>query len=100
MHQLMGKRVLLWCIAIVAVLSIGQMAPISQDMEYHNFADGQTYFDIPNIGNVLSNIPFLFVGLYGLFLYCEKRIVLSHFTGFFSTLCNDCIGLCKSRELR
>ncbi|MDP2562567.1 hypothetical protein [Psychrobium sp. 1_MG-2023] len=66
MDQLLTKRILLWCITLIAILSIGQMPPISQNMSYHHFADTASLWGIPNIGNVLSNIPFLFVGLYGL----------------------------------
>ena len=61
-----SQRLLLWSIAIIAVVSIGQVPPISQDVNYHHFADKQTLFGIPNMWNVLSNFPFLLVGLYGL----------------------------------
>lgn len=60
------KRLLLWCIAIIAVVSVGQMPPVNQDLSYHVFADTRSVFGIPNSANVLSNLPFLLVGLYGL----------------------------------
>jgi hypothetical protein len=37
-----------------------------QDPAYHRFADQQTWFGIPHFWNVISNVPFLFVGLAGL----------------------------------
>jgi hypothetical protein len=40
--------------------------PIAQDPQYHAFADRRTIFGIPNFGNVVSNIPFVIVGVYGL----------------------------------
>lgn len=65
MNQTNSQRILLWAIAIIAVVSIGQLPPISQDLHYHHFADTHAYFGIPNAWNVLSNLPFLFVGIYG-----------------------------------
>ena len=41
-------------------------APIPQDPAYHRFADGRTLFGISNFWNVVSNLPFLIVGLWGL----------------------------------
>lgn len=48
---------------------IGALAahgPIAQDPAYHRFADTRAVLGIPNGLNVLSNIPFLVVGLLGL----------------------------------
>lgn len=91
MNQLMGKRIILWCIAIIAVISIGQVPPMGQDLDYHNFADAksilsyhyfadiESYWEIPNAGNVLSNIPFIFVGFYGLYFVLREREGLQSF---------------------
>lgn len=69
----LNTRMLLWLIAIIAVVSISQFPPISQDLDYHHFADRETLFGIPNMYNVLSNLPFLLVGIYGLvFVRREK----------------------------
>lgn len=43
--------------------------PFGQDLQYHNFVDRRSILGIPNVFNVTSNIPFLFVGLIGL-IYC------------------------------
>ena len=40
--------------------------PIAQDPAYHQFADGQTIFAVPNFWNVASNLPFLIAGALGL----------------------------------
>jgi len=40
--------------------------PISQDLKYHAFADQRKMCCVPNASNVLSNIPFLIIGLGGL----------------------------------
>ena len=40
-------------------------APIPQDPAYHQFADQRTLLGIPHCLNVISNLPFLLVGLWG-----------------------------------
>lgn len=49
-----------------AVVGLGQMEPMCQNCDYHNFADGRAMLGIPNFWNVVSNLPFFFVGIYGL----------------------------------
>ncbi|XP_058771815.1 uncharacterized protein LOC131645170 [Vicia villosa] len=41
---------------------------IPQSQDYHNFADQRTFFGIPNALDVISNFPFLIIGLIGLVL--------------------------------
>jgi len=57
-------------IALVALAIIGLVftltPPIPQDPEYHLFADSRQLFAVLNFWNVLSNLPFLIVGLWGL----------------------------------
>ncbi len=51
--------------AIIAVFLF--VAPIPQDPAYHNFSDTRMLFGIDNFWNVASNLPFLLVGVAGLF---------------------------------
>jgi hypothetical protein len=52
------------------------LPPVRQPPLYHNFADARTMAGIPNCLNVLSNAPFLVVGLMGLwFLAGQDRFV-------------------------
>jgi len=82
MNPTTSKRVLLWCIAILAVVSVGQIPPISQDLAYHQFADNKAYLGIPNMLNVFSNLPFLIIGIYGLRVVIqEKRTLKSLYWG-------------------
>lgn len=55
-------------IAIIALstIAIFFVAPIPQDPHYHNFADQRTLCSVNHFWNVLSNLPFLLVGIYGL----------------------------------
>jgi hypothetical protein len=54
--------------ASLAVVVAGFLltAPFPQDPAYHQFADARTLLAIDNFWNVASNLPFLFVGLWGL----------------------------------
>ncbi len=59
----------LWLVGIVvvAVAATLQWVPaIPQDPSYHHFADRRGHFGIPNFFNVVSNLPFLLVGLAGI----------------------------------
>jgi hypothetical protein len=59
-----------------ALLFLGLMAasltallllpPITQDQSYHRFADQRAFFGVPNFWNVVSNLPFIAVGVVGL----------------------------------
>jgi len=51
-------------IAVIAIFFL--VAPVGQDLGYHNFSDGNGFSYLPNTLNVLSNIPFFLVGLTGL----------------------------------
>src|SRR5262249_37475744 len=44
-----------------------------QPLWYHDFADTRTLFHVPNAWNVVSNLPFLAVGLWGLAYLASKR---------------------------
>ncbi len=52
--------------ATIAGITILGGSPSPQDPAYHLMADERRLFGIPNCLNVLSNLPFLFVGLLGL----------------------------------
>jgi hypothetical protein len=52
--------------AVAIVLGFALTSPVPQDPAYHLFADGRSLFGIANSLNVLSNLPFLLVGSWGL----------------------------------
>jgi hypothetical protein len=56
------------CIAIVFVLP-----PVGQDPSFHNFADTRTIFSISNFYNVMSNLPFLALGISGLIIFFRNQ---------------------------
>ncbi len=54
-------------LVIISIVSLFFVEPISQDLTYHNFADSRTMLGISNFFDVASNLPFIFVGLLGIF---------------------------------
>ncbi|XXG65411.1 hypothetical protein AAC387_Pa05g3119 [Persea americana] len=58
-----------WGAAIVCFLVLMIVTPaIPQSQQYHDFADKREFLGIPNTLNVVSNFPFLIVGIVGLIL--------------------------------
>ncbi|XP_059313607.1 uncharacterized protein LOC132064590 [Lycium ferocissimum] len=66
----MRKRsVWAWVVAIICFIVLMIVTPaIPQSQEYHDFADQRNFLGIPNALNVVSNFPFLVIGLIGLVL--------------------------------
>lgn len=53
----------------VALLILAMaLPPFAQPQGYHDFADKRGWLGIPNVGDVASNLAFLWVGLAGLFV--------------------------------
>ena len=48
------------------------MQPIRQDQDYHQFADSRAFFGVDNAADVLSNIPFIVVGVMGLLMLWRR----------------------------
>jgi hypothetical protein len=55
-------------IGVVFLMAIcfAVLPPITQDPRYHAFADIRTLYGVPNFWNVISNVPFFIVALYGI----------------------------------
>jgi hypothetical protein len=64
---------LLLAVAVVIAILALLIPPIPQPLAYHNFADHRSWFSIPNFGDVISNVPFAVVGLWGLIFLCKPR---------------------------
>jgi hypothetical protein len=55
-------------IAVAAIAAAWLLPPMPQPAAYHAFADQRTLLGIPNVFDVLSNVPFLLIGVAGLVL--------------------------------
>jgi hypothetical protein len=62
------RIILLAVFTVISVIIALLLPPQPQDPSYHLFADHTTLLGIPNFSNVISNLPFIGVGLYGLTL--------------------------------
>lgn len=60
------RRWLLLIAAAVVVIVTLFLHPIPQPIAYHNFADHRAWLSIPNFGDVVSNVPFAIIGLWGM----------------------------------
>lgn len=71
----------IFALTLALILTLGAYAlpKIPQPQSYHHFADQAARWGIPHASNVLSNLAFLLVGLYGVFKrprYTHGRDVL------------------------
>ncbi len=80
---------LLTAALVVALLAAG---PIALPAGYHDFADRRVLFGIPHAGDVLSNLPFLLVGLIGLARVPQQSRARDAWRVFFSCIALTSIG--------
>lgn len=64
--------------AIIVFTLLFLMAPISQDPAYHHFSDTAALLAIPNLLNVISNLPFLLVGILGLTQLSRSNLYITN----------------------
>lgn len=84
--------------ALLAILALASLfgllfsSPIEQNLEYHDFSDSNTFFGVLNFWNVLSNLPFLFIGIYGIVRLNLARINCLQYFIFFLSIALVSIG--------
>ena len=64
--RLAWRMIALCAAAIAAAVALFSFPPIPQDPNFHNFADQRTLWGIPHFGDVITNLGFALVGLFGL----------------------------------
>ena len=73
METIINPRILLLLLSsVIMALFIMFVPPVSQDPAYHNFADQRYISGIPHFCNVVTNIPFLVLGITG-FIKIQKQ---------------------------
>jgi hypothetical protein len=81
------KGFLILSIIVLAIGSLFLVDTIAQSQAYHNFADKRFLCNTPNCFNVLSNIPFIIIGLLGILkciqLFKTKQHLSLHYVLFF-----------------
>ncbi len=58
---------ILIAVSVAAIVAVLLHRPIAQPAGYHEFADQRMFFGVANFCNVLSNLPFLLIGLCGIY---------------------------------
>jgi hypothetical protein len=67
-----GLKIILPVFTVCCLVLFFIVQPISQDLLYHTFSDRREIFGIPNFYNVISNIPFVILGVAGLYRLFQK----------------------------
>jgi hypothetical protein len=75
------KSIAIICTALVSMIFLQLVPPIAQDPGYHMFADQRTILGIPHFWNVVSNLPFILIGIMGL-----VNVALNRTKGYLSEL--------------
>ena len=75
MDTIINPRILLLLLSsVIMALVIMFVPPVSQDPGYHNFADQRNISGIPHFWNVVTNIPFLVLGITGFFKFQKQEL--------------------------
>lgn len=64
---------------VALVLLFGVTNPVPQDPAYYLFADKRTMLSIPNFWNVIGNLPFMFIGIWGVTVVLKLGQADAHF---------------------
>ncbi|MBE0469245.1 MAG: ceramidase domain-containing protein [Methyloprofundus sp.] len=60
--------------------------PVPQDLVYHLLVDQRQWFTVPNLANIISNLPFATIGLSGLILCFRNKAIGPSWLTFFISL--------------
>jgi hypothetical protein len=77
--------VLMGFLTVASLFGLLLVPPITQDQNYHQFADQRTLLGIPNFWNVVSNLPFIAIGAVGLRRFHHNPATIVLFLGIFLT---------------
>ena len=81
-----NNRVLVFVsLMVVSIVGLLLLPPITQNQNYHDFADQRTILGIPHFWNVVSNLPFIAVGAAGLWQCRREPAIAVLFLGILTT---------------
>src|SRR5215472_15082340 len=72
LHKSSAPLLLILVALAVTVIAL-LFPPIPQPLSYHHFADQRSWLGIPNFADVISNVPFAIVGIWGMILLFGPR---------------------------
>ena len=73
MRPSLSPQMLLYLVPLLMALALLLNGPIEQWASYHHFADVNALWGMPNAANVVSNLPFLWIGIWGLSTLLQRR---------------------------
>ena len=79
------RVIALLALMVASLVGLLWLPPIPQDQNYHDFADQRTLLGIPNFWNVVSNAPFIAIGVAGLWQLRRDPAVAVLFLGILLT---------------
>ena len=79
------RAIILAGLVAASLVALPLLPPIPQDQNYHQFADQRTLLGVPNFWNVISNIPFIFIGAIGLRQFHRDPAIMLLFLGILLT---------------
>jgi hypothetical protein len=90
------RLAILWAVCLIATIGMSFVPPIAQPTDYHRFSDQRTLVAIPNFWNVISNLPFLVVGLIGFIVVLRGRYAggLASLRVAYGTFCIGVAAVC------
>ncbi|HTU23349.1 MAG TPA: hypothetical protein VMG10_35265 [Gemmataceae bacterium] len=68
-----GRLLVIGALGVAAIAGLVCLPPLPQSLIYHHFADNRTLWGVPNCLNVVSNVPFLLVGVWGLWYVLHRQ---------------------------
>jgi hypothetical protein len=64
--------IVLILLTVCCIVLVFSFRSIPQDPAYHNFADQRSILGVSNFYNVITNLPFLIIGLVGLLIFLRR----------------------------
>jgi hypothetical protein len=87
------KIVLVAIVAVIAAMLVW-VKPIAQDLNYHLFADALSQWGVANFWNVMSNLPFVVIGLMGLWSLSKQQLQIKpQFSQFYWVFFTGIVGV-------
>jgi Ceramidase len=80
-----GPLLIFLGLMVASLAALPLLPPIPQDQSYHQFADTRALLGVPNVWNVISNLPFIAVGAVGLARCRDDAATIVIFVGIFLT---------------
>lgn len=79
------RKGLLVLVSLAAIVALSMSGPIPQDPAYHRFADVRAFAGMPNFCNVVSNLAFIAIGVFG--LWRTPRLAAAQMRSAYRVLC-------------